>query len=107
MSFVRSVLQSKQRAVRSVASRVAATAQTQTPTGAFSQEGRGRREFWSTTPVQQETEEKETEEKERKQSTTMKNIVAVIAESHDLSLAESRRILNTVFDTITDVSARM
>jgi hypothetical protein len=36
--------------------------------------------------------------------TTQKEIVKAIAETHDLSLAESKRILSTVFDTIVDVS---
>ena len=32
-----------------------------------------------------------------------KDLVQIISESHDLSLAESRRIFDTIFDTIVDV----
>jgi hypothetical protein len=93
MSFARSVLQSKQKAMRSVAARVSPA----TSTTAVSTE----REFWTTAPVEQE----ETQTKEAVKTTTQKEIVKAIAETHDLSLAESKRILSTVFDTIVDVSS--
>lgn len=32
------------------------------------------------------------------------DLVRVVAERHDISLAETRRILSTIFDTVTDVS---
>jgi hypothetical protein len=97
MSFARSVLQSKQNAVRSVAAaRVVARSSPATSTTSIKTE----REFWTTAPVEQE----ETQIKEAVKMTTQKEIVKAIAETHDLSLAESKRILSTVFDTIVDVS---
>jgi hypothetical protein len=87
MSFVRSVLQSKQIAARVVARSTPATS-TQTS------------KFWTTAPVEQEV----TQVKEAVKLTTQKEIIKAIAETHDLSLAESKRILVTVLDTITEVS---
>ena len=40
----------------------------------------------------------------KKETVTTMDVVRNVAETHDLSVAESRRILDTVFDTITDVS---
>jgi HSP90 family molecular chaperone len=95
MSFARSVLQSKQIAARAVA-RSSPAASTTTATTSRTQTSK----FWTTAPVEQE----ETQIKEAVKMTTQKEIVKAIAETHDLSLAESKRILSTVFDTIVDVS---
>jgi len=37
---------------------------------------------------------------------TTKDLVQIVSESHDLSLAESRRIIDTIFDTIVDSLAK-
>ena len=94
MSFARSVLQSKQIAARVVARSSPATSTTATTSRTQTSK------FWTTAPVEQE----ETQIKEAVKMTTQKEIVKAIAETHDLSLAESKRILSTVFDTIVDVS---
>jgi hypothetical protein len=99
MSFARSVLQSRQKAVRSIAARVVARSSPATSTTAATA-SKTEREFWTTAPVEQ----KEIATKEPVGTTTQKEIIKAIAETHDLSLAESKRILSTVFDTIVDVS---
>lgn len=98
MSFARSVLQSRQIAAGVVARPSPATS---TSTTAVTSPSRTQTsKFWTTAPVEQE----ETPIKEVAKTTTQKEIVKAIAETHDLSLAESKRILRTVFDTIVDVS---
>jgi hypothetical protein len=59
--------------------------------------------FWSTTPVLKE-EEEGAPSAGRRATVNTADLVKVVAENHDLSQAESRRILNTIIDTITDVS---
>ena len=56
--------------------------------------------FWSTPPVQNTSKAKEPP----KAKTTTKELVMAISETHKLSQAESRRVLQTVFDSITEVS---
>jgi flagellar motility protein MotE (MotC chaperone) len=69
-----------------------------------------KRPFWATTPVQKKeveekdkVEEKVADEKDDKTSFTTKQLVKAVAETHDLTQAESRRIIDTVFDTISVV----
>jgi len=93
MSFARSVLQSRQTAVRSIAPRIsAAVASNNSNNNAVTSTA----SFWSTAPVQQE------EPKEPVKTFTTADIVRTVAETHDLSLAESKRIFNTIFDSIVE-----
>lgn len=55
--------------------------------------------FWSAHPVQQEAEKIE------KKVIRKTDLIKVVAEAHNLSQAESGRIVGTIFDTITDVSS--
>lgn len=63
-----------------------------------------KRPFWATTPAQKQNEEvKEGDEKVDKNILTTKQLVKLVAETHKLSKAESRRIMDTVFDSIAIV----
>ena len=85
MSFISSVLRTQGKVAQSAAARVASV----TPDKAT---------FWSSPPVQKD------ESSSRKETITTTSIVKTVAEKHDLTHAESRRIINTVFDTIVEVS---
>jgi hypothetical protein len=102
MSFARSVLQSKKKAMRSIVARSSPATSTiaVTSLSRITHTSKTERDFWTTAPVEQQ----ETATKEPGRTTTQKEIVKAIAETHDLTLAESKRILSTVFDTIVDVS---
>jgi len=93
MSFATSVLR-QQKAARVVTPRgVAFMQKTKNDSNASAS-------FWTTTPVQQAAPEK----KAPKETVKTMDIVKSIATEHHLSQAESRRIMNTLFDTIIDVS---
>jgi hypothetical protein len=102
--LVSSVLKIRSKAAQS-ASRVVAPC-VNTSRASFWSSASGRASFWSSAPLQEEEEEANivyTPRKEPKETLNTNDLIKTVAEAHDLSQAETRRILNTVLDTIMDV----